>query len=193
MEELKIEKEIAEEINKTFHSAEVSVKREKRVVVKLRDDLITPFLSYAKNNMNFVHLSHISCVDWLEENKFELIYTLMNYDSKVMIMAKTYINREEPEFVSHTNYWDQAETYEREMHEMYGINFKGNERLTEFILEDWEGLPPMRRDFDTVRFSQDTFYNRPGREDAQDVRTTVTKKSGEEIPDIGKDYTVRNL
>jgi len=193
MEELKIEKEIAEEINKTFHSAEVNVKREKRVVVKLRDDLITPFLSYAKNNMNFVHLSHISCVDWLEENKFELIYTLMNYDSKVMIMAKTYINREEPEFVSHTNYWDQAETYEREMHEMYGINFKGNERLTEFILEDWEGLPPMRRDFDTVRFSQDTFYNRPGREDAQDVRTTVTKKSGEEIPDIGKDYTVRNL
>lgn len=193
MEELKIEKEIAEEINQTFHSAEVTVKREKRVVVKLRDDLITPFLSYAKSNMNFIHLAHISCVDWLEENKFELIFSLLNYDSKVMILAKTFIDRENPEFVSHTNYWNHAETYEREIHEMYGINFKGNERLTEFILEDWQGLPPMRRDFDTVQFSKDTFYNRPGREDAQDVRTTVTKKSGEEIPDIGKDYTVRNL
>ncbi|NOX16850.1 MAG: NADH-quinone oxidoreductase subunit C [Chlorobi bacterium] len=193
MEELKIEKEIAEEISKTFHSAEVTVKREKRVVVKLRDDLITPFLSYAKNNMNFIHLAHISCVDWLEDNKFELIYSLLNYDNKVMILAKTYIDRENPEFVSHTNYWDQAETYEREMREMYGINFKGNKRLTEFILEDWQGIPPMRRDFDTVKFSQDTFYNRPGRENAQDVRTTVTKKSGEEIPEIGKDYTVRNL
>ena len=193
MEELKIEKEVAEEINNTFHTAEVEVKREKRVVVKLRDDLMTPFLSYAKNNMNFIHLAHMSCVDWPEENKFELVFSLLNYETKVMVLAKTTIDRENPEFVSHKNYWDQAETYEREMHEMYGINFKGNDRLTEFILEDWQGVPPMRRDFDTVQFSKDNFYNRPGREDAQDVRTTVTKKSGEEIPDIGKDYTVRNL
>ena len=142
--------------------------------------------------MNFIHLAHISCVDWLEENKFELIFSLLNYDSKVMILAKTFIDRENPEFVSHTNYWNHAETYEREIHEMYGINFKGNERLTEFILEDWEGLPPMRRDFITNEYVKETYFEREGREDAKDVRTeNYLNPMGKEIVKIfEKDKTM---
>lgn len=182
-----------EQIQKLFHTAEVEIQREKRVKVKLRADLILPFFAYAKDYMNFKHLAHISCVDWIEENEFELVFMLWSYEANLMIMVKTRIDRSNPEFVTLSHLWPQAETYEREMHEMFGVNFEGNERLGEFILEDWEGMPPMRRDFNTIKYSQENFYQRPGREDAQSVRETVSKHSGEEVPDFAKEYSIRRI
>jgi len=187
------ENKLTEQITKTFHSAKVEIKREKRIVVQLRSDLIPPFLSYAKEYLEFKHLSHISCVDWIEDNELELVFILWNYDLQVQIIAKTRIQRENAQFVSLKKFWNQAETYEREIHEMYGVFFEGNDRLGEFILEDWEGKPPMLRDFNTRKYSKETYYNRPGREDAESVRETITKHSGEEVPDFAKDYTIRNI
>jgi NADH-quinone oxidoreductase subunit C len=187
------ENKLTEQITKTFHSAKVEIKREKRVVVQLRSDLIPPFLSYAKEYLEFKHLSHISCVDWIEDNELELVFILWNYESQLQIISKTRIQRENAQFVSLKKFWNQAETYEREIHEMYGVFFEGNDRLGEFILEDWEDKPPMLRDFNTRKYSKETYYNRPGREDAQSVRETITKHSGEEVPDFAKDYTIRNI
>jgi|GEM_PF-255423 NADH-quinone oxidoreductase subunit C len=191
MAELEKENKIAQQINNTFHSAEIKIQRERRVIVNLRNDLIPPFLGYAKDYLGFVHLSHYSCVDWIEENQFELVFILWNYDEGIQIIAKTRIDRTEPKFVTIRHLWPQAETYEREFHEMYGIDFEGNDRLGEFILEDWDDMPPMRRDFDTVKYAGEHYYKRPGREDAQDVRETISKHSGEEIPDFAKDYSIR--
>ena len=72
---------------------------------------------------------------------------------------------------------------------MYGVQFQGLEAPQDFILEDWDGPPPMRRDFDTEAYADETFFHRPGREDAQDVRETITERSGEEIPDFAKKYS----
>ncbi len=187
------ENKLVEQIKKTFHSAEVEVKREMRVMVQLRSDLIPPFLSYAKEYLEFKHLAHISCVDWIEDNELELVFILWNYELQVQIIAKARIARENAQFVSLKKFWNQADTYEREIHEMYGVNFEGNDNLGEFILEDWEGKPPMLRDFDTRKYSQETYYQRPGREDAKSVRENITKHSGEEVPDFAKDYTIRNI
>ncbi len=187
------ENKCAEQIKKTFQTADVEVKREKRVTVQLRSDLIPPFLSFAKEFMEFKHLTHMSCVDWLEDNELELVFILWSYDQQVQIIAKTRIPRENAEFVSIKKFWNQAETYEREFHEMYGVNYEGNDRLGDFILEDWEGKPPMLRDFDSIKYSKETFYQRPGREDAQNVRETIAKHSGEEVPEFAKDYTIRNI
>ena len=85
--------------------------------------------------------------------------------------------------------WRQANTYEREIKEMYGIEFPGLEAPKDFLLEDWTGMPPMRRDFDTASYAKDTFYNRPGREDARDVREEIARRSGEDIPDFAKKYS----
>ncbi len=190
---LEKENKFSEQINKTFRSAKIEIKREKRISVQLRSDLIPPFLSYAKELLDFKHLSHMSCVDWLEDNELELVFILMNYETKIHIIAKTRIPRENAQFVSLKKFWPQLETYEREFHEMYGINFEGNERLGEFILEDWNNKPPMLRDFDTRKYANETYYQRPGREDAKSVRETVAKHSGEEVPEFAKKYSIRNI
>jgi NADH-quinone oxidoreductase subunit C len=61
--------------------------------------------------------------------------------------------------------WPTAATYQRELREMFGIDFPGSPRLhEEFILEGWNDIPPYRRDFDTLKYAQANYRDRPGRE-----------------------------
>ncbi len=192
--ELTNENILIEKIKKTFSSADVSIQREKRVIVKIAPDTIPPLLSYAKDYLDFKHLSHISYVDWIEENEFELVFILWSYELQIQIIAKTRINREIPKFTTITKLWRQAETYEREIHEMYGIEFEGNDRMGEFLLEDWEDIPPMRRDFNTREFVKENIPDRSAaREDGKNVRETIAKHSGEDIPEFAKKYQTRNI
>lgn len=186
------ENKLAEELKSTFQTAKVEVKREKRITVELRSDLVAPFLAHVKDYLSFNHMAHMSCVDWIEDKEFELVYIVYSYERNIMLVVKTRIDREKAEFVSLRHLWDQIETYEREIYEMYGINFTGNDRLGEFILEDWEDLPPMRRDFDTIGYAKEHYYTRPGREDAKDVREVISENSGEELPDFAKEFSVRS-
>jgi len=48
---------------------------------------------------------------------------------------------------------------------MYGVHFEGNPRLTPFLLDHWQGPPPMRRDFDTRKYVQDAFGSTPSLEE----------------------------
>jgi len=192
--ELTNENKLIEDIKKTFPSSEVSIQREKRVIVKIKQDTVPPLLSYVKDYLDFNHLSHISCVDWIEQKKFELVFILWSYDQQIQIIAKTLINRDEPKFTTINKLWRQAETYEREIHEMYGVEFVGNDRMGDFLLEDWEDIPPMRRDFNTIQFVKENFNDRSAaREDSKNVRETIAKHSGEEIPEFAKKYSTRNI
>ena len=150
---------------------------------------VPAILFYLKDEMGYKHLSHITCVDWLEENEFELIFIVWSPEDKIKVFVRTRIDRENPVMDNIDMIWRQANTYERELREMYGIQFTGLVAPDEFILEDWDGPPPMRRDFDTEEYAKDTFFERPGREDAADVREEIIKRSGEEIPDFAKKYS----
>jgi len=186
-DDLKQEQEISQIIHKTFKSAEVDIKRAGRLSIKLRSDLLPPFISYLKDYMQFKHLALVSCVDWIEENEFELIYHVYSYEKKIHIMIKVRLDRKNPQMQTLLPFWDHAGTYEREIHEMYGVHFEGNPDLGEFILEDWDDIPPMRRDFKTVEYVNNVYEWREGREDAQDVRKTIAEQYGETIPDFDKD------
>ncbi len=182
------ENKILETIKTTFN-VEGRVIRKNRVEINAKKDIVSSILLFAKNQQGYIHLNHIACVDWLEKGKFELSYIIWSPTDKITIFVKTLIDREKAEMENIDNIWDQANTYEREFREMYGIQFPGLVGDFEFILEDWDEMPPMRRDFDTNAYAEKTFYQRPGREDAKDVREELTKQSGEVIPDFAKKYS----
>ena len=46
-----------------------------------------------------------------------------------------------------------------------------------------------RLNLNTEAYADDTFFHRPGREDALDVREEIIKRSREEIPDYAKKYS----
>jgi NADH-quinone oxidoreductase subunit C len=110
-------------------------------------------------------LSFFTCVDRIEEGRLELVYMLRNHETRHDLGVKTFIDRAAPVMESMHRHWAAAATYERELREMFGIEFPGCPRVDEdFALEGWQGPPPMRRDFDTRKYSEETYFPRPGRE-----------------------------
>ncbi|NJE48745.1 NADH-quinone oxidoreductase subunit C [Thermococcus sp. 9N3] len=131
--------------------AEGSVRREKRIEFKVPAERIHEFLELASER--FEMLMQISVVDWLKENQFELVYQLWSVSESVHAFVRTRVPRENAEVPTAMDIWPVAETYEREAHEFFGINFKGNPRLGPFILEPREyEKHPLRKDFNTLSY-----------------------------------------
>ena len=183
-----MQENILNQLKKVF-KVEGEVKTPLRIKIVAEKDMVSSILLYLKTQMGFIHLNHMSCVDWIEEKKFELVYIVWHPEQKQTVMVHTFIDRENPVMENIDTIWDQANTYEREMREMFGIEFPGLVGAKEFILEDWQEMPPMRRDFDTKKYAQETYETRPGRENARDVRQEIMKRSGEELPDFAKKYS----
>ncbi len=109
----------------------------------------------------FNHFVMLSCIDWIDENIFELVYHLWSYKYREHVMVSVKLSREKPSMKSMSDIFPQIETYEREIYEMYGINFNGNTRLKSFLLDGWHDIPPMRKDFDSKKFTEEVFDNIP--------------------------------
>lgn len=187
---LEKEQQLADTLNSDFTRLEARVIRNKRVEAVLKSNEIIPsVLLFAKDKLGYVHFSHMSCVDWLEEGVFEIVYILWNPEEKINLLIKVRTTRENPVLPNIDYIWRQANTYEREIREMFGIEFTGLIAPKEFILEDWQDMPPMRRDFKTKEYVDEHFFNRPGREDAKDVREEIANRSGEEIPEFAKKFS----
>ncbi len=125
-------------------------------------------LAFLKQFEGFAHLVLITAVDWIEDNKFQLTYLLNNPKIKKELGVKTFIERsvwpEESVMDTAHHLWPAAKTYQRELHEMFGIDFPGSPEVNDpFIMEYWDDIPPYRRDFDTKKYSEDTYFPREGR------------------------------
>lgn len=188
MSKLKKENKILDKLNDVFE-IQGEVKRKQRVSIKTDKKNVSSILLFLKNQKGYIHLNHISCVDWIEEGEFELVYIVWNPKNKLTVLVHTRIDRENPSMENIDTIWDQANTYEREFREMFGIEFPGLKGQKEFILEDWQDIPPMRKDFNSQQYARDTFTTRPGREDAQNVREAIQKRSGETLPEFAKKYS----
>ena len=125
---------------------------------------LVSLVTYLKATEGFKVLVLISVVDWIEDGKFQITYLLNNPELKTDLGIRTFISRDNEEMESIHDLWEHAPTFQREIREMYGINFPGSPRVDEsFLLEGWDDIPPMRREFDTKKYSEETFFPRPGR------------------------------
>jgi NADH-quinone oxidoreductase subunit C len=124
-----------------------------------------PLISHLKQMEGFGHLVFFTAVDQLEQGVFELKYMLHSYPRNLDLCVTVSIPRDNAVMDSIHRLWPAAVTYEQELAEMFGIDFPGSPRVGQsFILESWDNMPPMRRDFDTREYSEKTYYARPGRE-----------------------------
>ncbi|MCD6179702.1 MAG: NADH-quinone oxidoreductase subunit C [Bacteroidales bacterium] len=180
---------LAQQLQAAFEHLITEVVRKDTVFAFAPKEQVSSILLYAKEKLGYISLSHLSCVDWLESGELELVYIIWSPETKVNLFVKTRIDRENPVMENTDMIWRQINTYQREIREMFGVEFPGFIGEKEFILEDWEDAPPMRRDFDTLEYVNDTFFEREGREDKQDVRERIANRSGEEIPDFAKKYS----
>ena len=161
--------DLKQKIEMAFDSIDINIPEDNRMIINISKDGVISILSYLKN-AGYEHLALISCVDLINENEFELVYIVSAYmkrddefhdREKQNIIIKTRISREKTRFMTVINIFENAEPYEREIYELFGINFQGHPRLKPLFLEIEYEMPPFRKNFDTRKFVDDMFGNIP--------------------------------
>ncbi|MBN2300321.1 MAG: NADH-quinone oxidoreductase subunit C [Acholeplasmataceae bacterium] len=147
-------------INQSFKILETDVISQYQVSFVVEQTDVVQMLVTLKNN-GWKQMSYLTAVDWPDENKFEIVYILMNWERAVHVQVRSKIDRENPVMPSIINVYPGAKYYERECHEFFGIKFPGNpDYEKQLILEMWDDIPPLRKDFDPNAYSNKKFTRR---------------------------------
>jgi len=169
-------KDLINKLSKAYELKDVVYQRPNFTYATANKENVISLITQLRDLEGFSHFVLLSCVDWIEDNIFQLTYILNNPTQKYDLAIRCMIDREEATMTSAHYLWEQIATYQRELKEMYGIEFPGSPRLNEdFILEGWDDIPPMRRDFDTKKFSEETFFPRE-RPQSNDPATYMKNK-----------------
>ncbi len=123
-------------------------KSERRIRMDVASDTLPTLLELLRGRASYVHLSAITCVDWIKDDEFELVYHLWSYESNNLVSVHTRIPRSPGVYVSVFDIYTPAAFFERDINEMFGLYFEGSPDMDKFILTEWDGPPPMRKDFD---------------------------------------------
>lgn len=93
----------------------------------------------------FDYIMSFTAVDW--PDRFDMVYHLYSISLKHYVTIKVKLDRETPVVASVSPIWKAANWQEREVYDMFGIDFQGHPDLTRILLEPhWEGYP-LRKDY----------------------------------------------
>lgn len=99
------------------------------------------------DSLYFDYLFCLTCIDW--KTHLTMVYHLSSVKHRHNIVIKSKLDRSNPEIETVSHIWRTAEFHEREVYEMFGVNFLNHPDLRLLILPDgWEGKNPLRKDFE---------------------------------------------
>ena len=128
---------------------EADVERERRIHIRVDSK---DYKSSIAEIVEKLHVNHLSTITGLDTGKeIEVLAHLFGAGSQVTV--KTTLSREKPEVESIIDIIPGADFYEREVHDLVGVRFKGRPKMDFFILpEDWpRGVYPLRKDFNKMK------------------------------------------
>lgn len=97
--------------------------------------------------LNFNFLFCLTCIDW--KTHLTMVYHLSSTQYRHNMVVKVDLDANKPEVESVSSIWRTAEFHEREVYELFGVNFLNHPDLRLLILPDgWEGKNPLRKDFE---------------------------------------------
>ncbi len=95
---------------------------------------------------NFNYLFCETCVDW--KTHFTMVYHLSSTQHRHSMVLKAKVSRENPQIECLVKYYKTAEMHEREVFDLFGVQFLNHPDLRRLLLtEDWVGHP-LRKDYD---------------------------------------------
>jgi len=96
----------------------------------------------------FDFLAELTAVDfWPKEPRFEVVYMLVSIANRLRLRMKVRIAGEDPHLATVSGIWPAANWLEREVYDMFGINFTGHpDRRRILMPDDWQGFP-QRKDY----------------------------------------------
>src|SRR5579864_7796509 len=109
---------------------------------------IVSVCGFLKYDQKFIRLSSVTAVDrYPSEPRFEVVYHLHSIETKQRVRLKCRVFGSEPVIESVTSVWRSANWYEREVFDLFGIQFMNHPDLRRILMpDDWEGHP-LRKDY----------------------------------------------
>ena len=92
------------------------------------------------------YLFCLTCVDW--KTHLTMVYHLTSLQWQHNLVIKVVLNRDNPAIETVSDIWKTAEFLEREVYELFGINFIHHPDLRRLILTDDFNGWPLRKDFE---------------------------------------------
>jgi NADH-quinone oxidoreductase subunit C len=90
----------------------------------------------------------MTAVDWFPSSpRFQLSYHILSHAFKEHIRLRVLVDDANPSVESITSVWPSANYYEREVFDLFGVNFEGHPNLRRIMMpDDWVGHP-LRKDY----------------------------------------------
>ena len=165
-----MDSEVLDRLNREFPDSipeSGEFRGELTLLVKTKD--IVPVCRFLRDDaeLSFNFLSDLTAVDRSgREPRFDVIYHLYSLDKNHRVRLKVRAGENET-VPSVTSVWSNANWFEREVFDLFGIGFDGHPDLRRILMpDDWVGHP-LRKDFpltkEEVMFSHNK--NRPPRID----------------------------
>ena len=96
--------------------------------------------------LEFDYLFCLTCVDW--KTHFTMVYHLSSTIHRHHVVIKVKIDRINPEIETVSDIWRTAEMLEREVYDLFGVQFLNHPDLRRLIMpDDWVGWP-LRKDYE---------------------------------------------
>jgi NADH-quinone oxidoreductase subunit C len=123
----------------------------KQAILVVATDQLLEIARYTREEEQFDLLTDLTAVDWPKrEKRFDVVLILYSFprNERLRIKAQVGDGESAPSLVS---VWPTADWLEREVYDMFGIEFAGHPGLKRLLLpEEWEGFP-LRKDYDILQ------------------------------------------
>jgi NADH-quinone oxidoreductase subunit C len=119
-----------------------------------KPDSAIPVLEYLKLEADFDYMVDITAVDWPKRaERFDVVYILYSFPRNERVRVKIYIpDGYKPETAVGVHL--TANWLEREVFDMFGIEFAGHPDMRRILLpEEWQGYP-LRKDYGIIQQDQ---------------------------------------
>ena len=116
--------------------------------VRIEKEALLDVCGWLKDEQHFVYLSDIVGADrFTSEERFEVIYNLLNLRDQCRLFLKVRCDEEAPSLDSVTPVWPGANWKEREVFDMFGINFHNHPDLRRIYMPEDYAYHPLRKEF----------------------------------------------
>ena len=137
-----------EKFKKKFRSEilEIRIKNQRRIIISIQPDAIVDIAGflYKSEEFRFIIASALHT-----RRGFEIHYHFSQDSSGIVLNIHTILDNAKPQIESLSNIFNASNWIEREIHELFGINFLNHPNQDKLISEgNWaEGVYPLRKEF----------------------------------------------
>lgn len=127
--------------------------------LEIRRERLKEMLLYLKGR-GYQVLMDLTGVDYLVPEKRTKVVYLLHHPTTLERMRVAVFALREETLPTVTDLWEGAAWYEREIYDLFGVEFDGHLRLSRLLMpDDWQGHP-LRRDYPLTEESVDFKHER---------------------------------